>query len=92
MGLAGFGSSISFTLAHWMFAYKYWILSYKIPSMINQSIQTADLSFPRLVNVIMISLTFITSITTMGMFYGYDFGHLETTHGNNIIFYLLVLS
>ncbi len=36
MGLGGLGASMPFTLAHWLFAERYWVLSFKIDFIIRR--------------------------------------------------------
>lgn len=92
MGLAGMGSSITFTLAHWMFAERYWILSYKIPSMIDQTIQGPDLTTPKRTNTLMISLTILIAMASTSVYYGLVFGNVKQTTLNTVFLYFLIMS
>lgn len=70
MGIAGMGISLCFTLANWFFAHKYWVLSYKIPSMIDKNLEAADMAKPKIVNILMISITVIISAAVTSIFFG----------------------
>lgn len=92
MGISAMVSTVFFTLAHWMFANKYWLLSYKIPSMIDQSVQTPDLTFPKRVNVVMIISSILTGVISTGIFFGTDFGILDGNLATTFFLYFFLMA
>jgi hypothetical protein len=92
MGISAMVSTTTFTLAHWLFAEKYWLLSYKIPSMIDQSVQTPNLTFPKRVNVAMIFFTCLFAVVSTGFFLGLDLGDLADNFFNSLVLYTFVLA
>ena len=92
MGLGGMGISLSFTLANWFFAHKYWVLSYKIPSMIDKNLEAANMTKPKIVNILMISITVIVSVSGTSIFFGLVSGAIPEKKSNEVLLYLFIMS
>ena len=64
MGVFGWVIGVTFSLAHWILAHRYWILSFKIPSILQIS-QPKSLKCIKITNIIVI--TNIVFWPTLGM-------------------------
>ena len=87
MGVSGFLTETLFALSHWMFAYKYWILSFRIQSIVEKS-QTNELSCQNKTNKAMIINIFWWSFLSTVLWYVIEFTKLT----NNLIIQILFYS
>jgi hypothetical protein len=61
---------LTFTLAHWIFANKYWLLSRKLPPMINDSFEQPNLNCINIFNLLMFTNIIVWPVLTMILFLG----------------------
>ena len=87
MGIAGWLMIMTFTLAHWIFAHKYWTLSYKVHAIINLDTEQPNLKYVKIFNYTMfINIIFWTLLGTILFFYS-DFNlSFVATRGFEIFF------
>ena len=86
MGICGWLSTTLFAISHWMFAYKYWIMSFRIETAL-QGDSTPDLKCQTKTNVItLVSIVFSSSLSTL-LFYLISFVAQRTSTLEIILFY-----
>lgn len=79
MSLSGLGVSVPFTLAHWIFAERYWVLSYKLESIVKRDADQPNLKMIKLFSwVIIVNIVGWQLLATIA-FLGMDLGNMPST-------------
>jgi hypothetical protein len=79
MALGGLGTSVPFTLAHWIFAERYWVLSYKIESILKRDENPPNLKMVKLFSLVIIVNIVGWQLGSAIAFLGIDLGNMSST-------------
>jgi len=89
MGVFGWVSTTFFTVSHWMFAYKYWVMSFRIEALLKSDI-SPNLSCQNKTNRVTLTSVFFCSTASTLLFYLICFAADHTDLFEYILFYFML--
>lgn len=93
MGISGMGVSVPYTLAHWLFAERYWILSFKLDYIVKRyEEEPPNIKVVQFLSWLVMFNIVGWQIVSLVVFYGMDLGQMEINFVTDFLLYFGIMS